>query len=736
MKRNKLISCLCAAVIAYMLSFGGTACMVTGLNLPADLNWLALGCAVGSLAAAVCFSFRRGGWILVGIAVLHGLWMTVEPDFLEQLRAMGYNTIQYYIRAYGLPCPTWLVNQTASTQLLPLLMIAGLVMSAATWTILRCKRAFLAVPVALVPLASCLIVTDTVPDVAPIFLLFLGMILLMMTQSVRRRNEAQGNRLTAILVLPICAALLGLFLLVPQGDYSAPEQISSMQGLFDWFAQQMPVVDQTSEGDFVVSVGGTANQKVNLNRVGRRIPRNTPVMEVTSDYNGILYLRSRDYDIYTGVGWEASQGRTEPFCSVESFWRNSSHSASVRVIGRRGQYFLPYYPTEQQILTNGMLPNTNFNNSYSYEFCTLSSNWKDLWMLSKQNTPVPLDSYTPDARYLALPDSTRQQARSIITNLFSHLTQSSDQYIVDGINDIRKADLIESFVQSSAVYDLNPGRMPADEDDFALWFLEDSDKGYCVHFATAATVLLRAAGIPARYVEGYMVQTSNGTTIVRDRHAHAWVEYYLDHIGWVILDATPGTGEEEPPTETTEPTPTTPVTPTVPTTAPTQPTETSPTATKPSEPTPSETDQPSEPTASQLIDVPDNGTGGDTASTRVIPRWFKTLLLILAWMTAAVFLVAGQWMLRRYFKQKILRRGNTNTQALNRYREIRRLAHLCSQCPPENLTDLAQKAKFSQHTLSQEELAQFDLSLLEYTRSLHAKPWYCRVVYRLIFAAY
>lgn len=725
MKREKLISCLCAAALAFLLGFGSTACMVTGLNLPADLDWLALGCGVGALVAAVCFTVRRGGLILTGIAGVYCLFTVFNDRFWTQLRAMGFSAVQYYNRAYGLPIPAWFIGQTASSQLLPLFLIAGLVMVATVWTVIRRRRSFLAVFAALLPLASCLIVTDTVPDVLPIFLLFLGLVLLMMTQSVRRRSETQGNRLTAILALPVCAALLGLVLLVPQGDYSAPEQLSSMQSLFDWFAQQVPVVDLTSQGDFVISIGGTAKQEVNLTRVGRRIERNTPVMEVATDYAGTLYLRGRDYDLYTGRGWEATQGRTEQGFGPPSVWCKDSQTASIQVLGRRGQYYLPCYPTQQQTLIGGMLPNPDYLKSYSFEFSPLRSDWQALWAKYPFDPSTTDFAVTVDSQYLELPQETRQRAQEILTTFLA--SSDSNTELGGGIDHLpSKAAQIETYVKNSAIYDLNPGRMPGNEDDFALWFLEDSDKGYCVHFATAATVLLRAAGIPARYVEGYTVQTSSGTTIVREKQAHAWVEYYLDHIGWVILDPTPGTTEQEPITEATE-APTAPVT---------RPTETSPSVTEPSVPASSGQNQTSQPTGSQATGQPGDSTGSGTTSSWELPQWFVTLLTVLAWIAAVLLLVMGQWLLRRYAKQRNLHRGKPNNQALKRYREVRRLARLCGLPLPDELTALAQKAKFSQYALTREELGRFDICILEYTQTLREKPWYYRLVCRLIFAAY
>jgi len=101
----------------------------------------------------------------------------------------------------------------------------------------------------------------------------------------------------------------------------------------------------------------------------------------------------------------------------------------------------------------------------------------------------------------------------------------------------KTAEQIQNFVRSCASYDENTGAMP-ENTDFVRWFMENG-RGYCIHFATAAVVLLRAAGIPARLVTGYAVQVQAGLrkTVVGE-DAHAWAEYW-DGESWHILEATP-----------------------------------------------------------------------------------------------------------------------------------------------------------------------------------------------------
>lgn len=108
------------------------------------------------------------------------------------------------------------------------------------------------------------------------------------------------------------------------------------------------------------------------------------------------------------------------------------------------------------------------------------------------------------------------------------------------------ANLVAFYLRRN-VYsqDLNP---IYDGMDPVEYFLTKSREGYCVHFASAGTLLLRELGVPARYVTGYVIhkkqwkdhKDGSYTAEVLDSDAHAWVEVYLDEIGWVPVEMTPG----------------------------------------------------------------------------------------------------------------------------------------------------------------------------------------------------
>ncbi|MBI1367573.1 MAG: hypothetical protein GC162_02850 [Planctomycetes bacterium] len=102
------------------------------------------------------------------------------------------------------------------------------------------------------------------------------------------------------------------------------------------------------------------------------------------------------------------------------------------------------------------------------------------------------------------------------------------------------ADLAAYFKQNFT-YQRGMKRTNLDKDP-VLEFLEDEHKGHCEYFATASTLLLRAMGIPARYVTGFVADEEGleGIWLARRKDAHAWVEAYLGpQAGWTVVETTP-----------------------------------------------------------------------------------------------------------------------------------------------------------------------------------------------------
>lgn len=103
-------------------------------------------------------------------------------------------------------------------------------------------------------------------------------------------------------------------------------------------------------------------------------------------------------------------------------------------------------------------------------------------------------------------------------------------------------DRVRSVLAEYAAYREHPQAVPEDREPVS-WFLLESHQGNSALFASAAVLAYRDCGIPARYAEGYLVQEgqlASGQAALTDRDGHAWVEIYLDGMGWVPVDVTPG----------------------------------------------------------------------------------------------------------------------------------------------------------------------------------------------------
>lgn len=131
-------------------------------------------------------------------------------------------------------------------------------------------------------------------------------------------------------------------------------------------------------------------------------------------------------------------------------------------------------------------------------------------------------------RYLQLPRSGNPRARAFAEDLAAEY--SNPQAVVQ--------HLLDRFRQQEYFYTLRPPAMPDDGIDALLF---DEKRGFCAHYAGAATFVLRAAGIPARVVVGYQggdFGADNDYLIIRQYDAHAWVEAWLPGQGWVRVDPT------------------------------------------------------------------------------------------------------------------------------------------------------------------------------------------------------
>lgn len=157
----------------------------------------------------------------------------------------------------------------------------------------------------------------------------------------------------------------------------------------------------------------------------------------------------------------------------------------------------------------------------------------DLQSATDYRIAGPLPSRMRQA-YLTLPPNRNPRSHALARELRERA--GSDAAFVDAT--------LQMFRREEYFYTLEPPRLERDSVDD---FLFNTRRGFCEHFASAFTMLARAAGIPARLVTGYHGGEFNpmgGYLIVRQSDAHAWSEVWLDGRGWIRVDPTAAVAPE------------------------------------------------------------------------------------------------------------------------------------------------------------------------------------------------
>lgn len=555
-------------LLALLGTVSSLFCLISGLKLPLQ-----------SPGLLICM------WILTAIAAqrnplpslsLSLVWLWDWEGIVPVFRFLGLALLS----AWGLvPAPSqpeWVDSAAGLWGSLQLVLLCTALTGG--------KHIGGAVLTMLLPTLFCLMLPEAEPDSLPLFCLLAVVLLLLLSDSARTESAAQALRMMKLAVLPVLLSLSILFLCFPRRTYVNHSDIllSRCTGLL---GRQLAVP---------VWITG-ADTGVNLQHITGSNPKNTPILEVTSNCTGILYLRMQDFSNYTGNSWQNSFSRQE----ILSGTGQPLEHIRIRTFQAMPQ-LLPCWPGEDTLLLNGAAAQAA-PAEYTLE----------------RFAPVP--SPPPVPAYLSLPEITRSGAESILDT-------------IGASRDIPK--VIGQYVRQAAQYDRNPAPLPEDHPDFALWFLEEAETGCCLHFATAAAVLLRAAGIPARLVTGFLVETQAGETIPVTE-GHAWVEYYVNS-QWQILDATPSADIPAP---------------------------------SEAEPTP-----------------------GSSS-----PAY---LLALVSW-------IPLQRWIRLFVRRRKQHCGSPNRRALSLFREASLLSRRWNLPLPQNLIDIAEKAQYSQHSITPQELAAF-----------------------------
>ncbi len=309
--------------------------------------------------------------------------------------------------------------------------------------------------------------------------------------------------------------------------------------------------------------------------------KHIPVITVTMDApaQGNIYLKDFYAGKYVDGRWEADVDLFENYfrakgidpaqVSKEVLRREVSALAKTYGVGQIGQstfgkrmniYYLvhrtgrmpiPYFAhfsvnDRIQIIGEGYYTRIGNVSDLSADVWYNENQYEDFLSLF-ENLESPLigwgyDDYVQQY-YLDVPngmDTVRFLAASLYLNEIMPRVSSE--------NELRlyKADLVVDWMEANTTYSLELPELPRGVDAIE-YFLGESKMGYCMHYASASVMLLREMGVPARLATGYVVHKDNFIKAnvgyraqVLDSQAHAWVEIYLDGLGWFPVEVTKG----------------------------------------------------------------------------------------------------------------------------------------------------------------------------------------------------
>ena len=249
-----------------------------------------------------------------------------------------------------------------------------------------------------------------------------------------------------------------------------------------------------------------------------------------------IYLRGAVKDYYTGNSWKKikkSRNEYSPGSMLPMPWAGNSTYKEELSISHKGlitsTIFAPSTLYKVEYKTNKFLVDQDDEATFSRAIdkkdkydVTSELPYVEVSKLKNIRANIMLETYQQ------LPENIPQRVKQLALEITSKYN-----------NDYEKAKAIEKYLRNNYKYTLNPSEVP-EGSEFVDYFLFEGKEGYCTYFATSMAVLLRAADIPCRYVEGFLAKYKDSAVRnVPGTDAHAWVEVNFGPYGWLTFEATP-----------------------------------------------------------------------------------------------------------------------------------------------------------------------------------------------------
>lgn len=574
-KEKRIWALLAKGILAYLISAGTIGCVLTA----AGTAFSPIGVHTVILASAVlfaCMYYRKstaniGGLLLLFLLVFFGvnLYRYINSGFYAVLNDLNDHAADFFGLS-GVRVFAERINDRRLAATVSMAYLGAILAMVVNMLLIRRMRYVCAAALTL-PLLLFPVYIKREPQMLYAGLLLCGLLAALAWKrsglyekqdsdsvyTVDKKNNISRvyhHKALFSLLLQVVVWLLvfvmGIFILKPQTVYMENQKISGLKLKTRDTVETIVLMGLTGFVNRYESTGGMSSGR--LGGVG----------SVNLDYNTDLKLRMTPYSYDTVYLKYFTGGEYIPY---ENRWRSvmdkenkisealqlrhafltdnetsARGTAEIENVAALIGTYLPYYSADTG--TMGLYEETV---DYTY-YPRLAAN------------TYPVEQEIDRDYWLSIPEENYDAVAAFCEQAGFH--GSSEEIIAQ----------VKAYYQQEIPYTLRPGATPRRQ-DFINYFLQNNKKGYCAHFASAAVLIFRYMGIPARYVEGYAVSYDEfleGTLLsdtaygdyyegyselgetalveveITDADAHAWVEIYDETAGWVVAEVTPYAAED------------------------------------------------------------------------------------------------------------------------------------------------------------------------------------------------
>lgn len=665
--KKYLLSTLADGICVVLLSVCPILCYASAFSVKLEASVLIMAAVLFSIVFSLLSAFVKNNLkyalcmtVIAFVAFLVFVFAN-ERIFAQANYAINKLLEQYsvYLSVYSnIKFASYIANDATGFFVLVSLILNGLF----SFLISRIKSIKIAGLLSIALLVPCFVLVNTLPDLVPLLIIFTVLFALYFSSQTRQLNYAHSGVITAVCAVILAVLITVLAVINPVADYERPKWQDNMLNTVQALTGMKTYNGSGKISSALAEVGNNVSSEVDFSNAGALKQTGTKVMTVTSSTDGRIYLKSMAYANYENNKWSVltdEQSNDYPqdfqaFIMTANYQERST--VTIDTVNKESIVYTPYYLASINDtfspVCDVLVSNSDKTTNYSMSVMPYSESELDNFSMDFSSQVYDYDNFVKNY-YLKLPYDTKLAMLKIAEE--NNLTGVSTQNIPQAV---------KQFVSHSASYSLNTQKVP-DGRDVAEWFLNDAETGYCMHFANAAAVMLRALGVPARYVTGYCANVVDGKATVTSDNAHAWVEYFDERIGWIPLDATSSDFEVPQATESVQTT--------------TQAQTTSPTV---------------QPTTQAQNTKPVKTEVKAKISTPAII--VIIILLIIALEILRIILI-------RYYRKYSFTHKDYKSRVICIYRYLNKLSVHSKVRIPKKIENICTKAKFSTHNISDEE---------------------------------